>query len=72
MYLLGRLRFVTKRPKIHFEVKDLGDKKHIKLMDDKVKLVAGFVTKQSWSNTTEEEMKESLLLDYCTANHLRV
>jgi len=70
-WLKARASFVTDS-KLHFEEKDLGDKKRIDLMVDGKKESGAFIMKGEKTNTSQNELQEALLLNYCVKNHVVV
>ena len=68
MKLRKRVQVLTRKA-VMFREKDLGDKKRIDLLVGAKKVEGRFIMKGEKSNTSETEMEESLLLQYCMKNH---
>lgn len=72
MYLIHRVRLMTKNKDINFQKEDLGDKIRLKLMVSGKKVEAGHIMKGEKSNTSISEMEETLLLTYCRRININV
>lgn len=67
--MLRRMKYLTGST-FTIKVKDQGDKYHVTLYKKNRKVNAAYKSKQDWSNTSLEEVKESLVKDYCIRNNI--
>ena len=67
--MLRRMKYLT-GSRFTIKVKDLGDKYHVVLFKKNRKVNAAYKSKQEWSNTSLEEVKESLVKDYCIRSNI--